>query len=452
MKNQIDMTEGAIFPKLVKFAVPLILSSILQLLFNAADIVVVGRYAGDNSLAAVGSTNSLVNLLVNLFIGLGVGCNVVAANFLGAGKKEELNRTVHTTMLLSIFGGILLSLVGVVFSRQILILMGSPEDVLPLSTLYLEVFFGGITATVVYNFGAALLRAKGDTKRPLYILLVAGLINVILNLFFVICCHLDVAGVAIATDLSQVFAAFCVIWILKHEDDEFRLCFKKLTIDRVILLRIVKIGLPAGFQGMLFSFSNMVIQSAVNSFGAVMVAGNAAGQSIEGFVYISMNSFAQATLTFAGQNMGANKFSRIKKLICTSECIVIFVGLVMGWTALLLGKYLLGIFSESTAVVNAGMIRLSVILSTYFTCGMMDCMASAIRGVGHSVMPMIVTLVGACGLRMVYLFTFFQIPRFHTFKSIFYSYPISWLVTFFFLTISFIHIMRRIEKKAAESL
>ena len=445
-KNQIDMTTGAIFPKLVKFAIPLILSSILQLLFNAADIIVVGRYAGDNSLAAVGSTSSLVNLLVNFFIGLGVGCNVVAANFLGAGKKEELNRTVHTTMVLSLLGGVLLTLVGVLFSRQILILMASPEDVLPLSTLYLKVFFGGITATVVYNFGAALLRAKGDTKRPLYILLIAGLINVVLNLIFVICFKMDVAGVAFATVLSQFFSAICVIYILCHEDEEFRLDFKKLRLDREILPRIVKIGLPAGFQGMLFSFSNMIIQSSVNSFGAAMVAGNSAAQSIEGFIYISMNSFAQGTLTFAGQNMGAHKFQRIKHLILIAEIVVIVVGLLLGLTALFFGPELLGFYSSSEDVLAAGMLRLSVILLTYFTCGMMDCMASAIRGVGHSVMPMIVTLVGACGLRMVYIFTFFQIPKFHTFQSIFYSYPISWVVTFIFLTISFVWIMKHIEK------
>ena len=440
------MTEGAIFPKLVKFAVPLILSSILQLLFNAADIVVVGRYAGDNSLAAVGSTSSMVNLLVNFFIGLGVGCNVVAANFLGAGKKEELNKTVHTTMVLSLIGGVLLTFIGITFSRQILIIMASPEDVLPLSTLYLKVFFGGITATIVYNFGAALLRAKGDTKRPLYILFVAGVINVILNLIFVILFKMDVAGVAFATVLSQIFAAVCVVFLLIREEDEFKFEFKKLRIDKNILPRIVKIGLPAGFQGMLFSFSNMVIQSSVNSFGSVMVAGNSAAQSIEGFVYISMNSFAQGTLTFAGQNMGAHKFNRIKRLVVISECIVSVVGLILGFTALFFGRSLLGIYSENPEVIDAGMLRLNVILITYFTCGMMDSMASAIRGVGHSVMPMIVTLVGACGLRMVYIFTFFQIPRFHTFQSIFYSYPLSWLVTFLFLTASFIWIMRHVEK------
>lgn len=447
MKNQIDMTEGAIFPKLVKFSVPLILSSILQLLFNAADIVVVGRYAGDNSLAAVGSTSSMVNLMVNFFIGLGVGCNVVAANFLGAGKKEELNRTVHTTMVLSVIGGFILTLLGIAFSRQILILMASPEDVLPLSTLYLKVYFGGITATIIYNFGAAILRAKGDTKRPLYILLVAGVINVILNLIFVIPLKMDVAGVAYATVLSQVFAAVCVVWILMHEDEEFHLDLHRLRLDIPILMRIIKIGVPAGFQSMLFSFSNMLIQSAVNSFGAVMVAGNSAAQSIEGFVYISMNSFAQATLTFASQNMGAHKFDRIKRLIVISEASVVVVGLVLGFAVLFFGRPVLGIYSESPEVIDAGMLRLTVILSTYFTCGMMDSMGGVIRGVGHSILPMIITLVGACGLRIVYLATFFQIPRFHTFQSIFYSYPISWVVTFTFLTASFVWIMKGLNEK-----
>ena len=257
---------------------------------------------------------------------------------------------------------------------------------------------------------------------------------------------MDVAGVAFATVLSQIFAAVCVILILTHEDEEFRLDFKKLKIDRAILARIIKIGLPAGFQGMLFSFSNMIIQSSVNSFGAVMVAGNSAAQSIEGFVYISMNSFAQGTLTFAGQNMGAHKLDRIKKLTVIAEAVVIIVGLSLGLTALFFGKNILGIYSSNEQVINAGMLRLRVILVTYFTCGMMDCMASAIRGVGHSVMPMIVTLVGACGLRMVYIFTFFQIPRFHSFQSIFYSYPLSWIVTFAFLTVSLVLLWKKLIK------
>ena len=446
------MTRGAIFPKLVKFSLPLILSSVLQLLFNAADIVVVGRYAGENSLAAVGSTSSLVNLLVGLFLGLGIGCNVLAANYIGAGKKHALNRTVHTSILLGLIGGILLTFVGVCFSRQMLILMSTPRDVLSLATLYLKVFFGGITASVVYNFGAALLRAKGDTKRPLYILLIAGLLNVILNLIFVIVFKMDVAGVAFATVLSQLFAASCVIYILFHEEEAFRLDLKKLRLDRAIFIRIVRIGLPAGLQGMLFSFSNMLIQSSVNSFGAVMVAGNSAAQSVEGFVYISMNSFAQAILTFAGQNMGAHRLDRIKRLVVISEFLVIAIGLSLGLTSLFFGRKILSIYSENPDVIEAGMLRLTVILATYFTCGMMDSMASAIRGVGHSIMPMVITLIGACGFRIIYLFTFFRIPRFHTFQSIFYSYPLSWILTFAFLSASFIHIMKSLSREGQKTL
>ena len=445
--NKIDMTQGSIFPKLIRFAVPLIFSSILQLLFNAADIIVVGRFAGDNSLAAVGSTSSLVNLLVNFFIGLGIGCNVVAANYLGSMKSEKVSRTVHTSMVLSVFGGILLTFIGVTFSRQILVLMGSPEVVLPLSTLYLKIFFSGVTPTVIYNFGASLLRAKGDTKRPLYILFVAGLINVVLNLIFVICFKMDVAGVAVATVISQSFSAVVIVILLLREKDAFRLEFRKLKIDFHILSKIVRIGIPAGLQGMIFSISNVVIQSSVNSFGPVMIAGNAAAQGVEGFIYISMNGFSQAMLTFAGQNMGAGKIDRIKKAVRDSILCASFAGIILGCLAIVFGPVLLGFYSTSPEVQAAGMIRLKVILVTYFTCGIMDCTANAIRGVGHSVLPMIITLLGACGLRMLYIFTFFQIPRFHTFRGIFYSYPISWIVTAAILAIGFVRVLKTISVK-----
>lgn len=445
--NKIDMTQGSIFPKLIRFAVPLIFSSILQLLFNAADIIVVGRFAGDNSLAAVGSTSSLVNLLVNFFIGLGIGCNVVAANYLGSMKSEKVSRTVHTSMVLSVFGGILLTFIGVTFSRQILVLMGSPEVVLPLSTLYLKIFFSGVTPTVIYNFGASLLRAKGDTKRPLYILFVAGLINVVLNLIFVICFKMDVAGVAVATVISQSFSAVVIVILLLREKDAFRLEFRKLKIDFHILSKIVRIGIPAGLQGMIFSISNVVIQSSVNSFGPVMIAGNAAAQGVEGFIYISMNGFSQAMLTFAGQNMGAGKIDRIKKAVRDSILCASSAGIILGCLAIVFGPVLLGFYSTSPEVQAAGMIRLKVILLTYFTCGIMDCTANAIRGVGHSVLPMVITLLGACGLRMLYIFTFFQIPRFHTFRGIFYSYPISWTVTAAILAIGFVRILKTISVK-----
>ncbi len=289
--NQLDLTEGPILSKLLQFSIPLILSSLLQLLFNAADVVVVGRFAGNNSLAAVGSTGSLINLLVNLFMGLSIGANVVAANYFGAKRSKELVETVHTSILVSFACGIVLTIVGVVGSKYILILMQAPHEVLTLATLYLKIYFGGITATMIYNFGSALLRAKGDTKRPLYILFGAGIMNLVLNLIFVISFKMDVAGVGWATVISQCFAALAVLIILVREKDDFKLNFRRLGINTHIFAKIVKIGLPAGFQGIMFSFSNVIIQSSVNTFGPIMIAGNAAACNLESFIYTSMNGF-----------------------------------------------------------------------------------------------------------------------------------------------------------------
>lgn len=418
------MTEGAITSKLIAFSVPLILSSVLQLLFNAADVIVVGRFAGDNSLAAVGSTSSLINLLVNLFQGLSIGTNVVAANYFGAGKKQCLQQTVHTAMLLSVFSGVLLTALGVAGAKLLLRMMQAPEEVLNLAAKYLQIYFGGITATMIYNFGSALLRAKGDTKRPLYILFAAGIINLLLNLLFVIAFRMDVAGVALATVISQCFAAALICVILTRETDDFRLTVRKLHIDRDIFIRILKIGLPAGFQGIMFSFSNVIIQSSINTFGSTVIAGNSAGISIEGFVYTSMNGFSQGTLTFTSQNMGAGKKDRIKRAAVISQFIVIVIGLVLG---------------------NAGVQRLKIVCSTYALCGMMDCMGNTVRGTGHSVLPMAVTLVGACGLRLLWIATVFQIPQFHSCFTIFLSYPISWVLTWIAHLICFAAVLRRNE-------
>ena len=429
-KNQINLTEGPIFVKLLQFSIPLIFSSVLQLLFNAADIVVVGRFAGDNSLAAVGSTGSLINLLINLFTGLSIGTNVVAANFFGAGKTKELQDTVHTSILVSVYSGIILTVVGVIGSKYILILMQAPSDVLRLATLYLKIYFGGITATMVYNFGSALLRAKGDTKRPLYILFLAGVVNLILNLIFVIIFNMDVAGVATATVISQTLAAVLVILILIHEKDDFHLNLKKLSINMTIFTRIVKIGLPAGFQGIMFSFSNVIIQSSVNSFGATLIAGNSAACNLEGFVYTSMNGFSQGALTFCSQNLGARKIDRIRKSVWVSQFSIIVIGAVLSAIFLLFRRQLIGIYTWSPEVVDAAMIRCWVIFSTYYLCGMMDGLANSIRGIGHSMMPMISSLLGACIFRIIWLFTIFLIPNFHTPLTIYLSYPISWILTF----------------------
>lgn len=427
---QINMTEGPILSKLLKFSIPLIFSSLLQLLFNAADIVVVGRFSGDNALAAVGSTGSLINLLVNLFQGLSIGTNVVAAHYFGANRKSELKETVHTAMLLSIYSGIIMTAVGVIFAVPILKLMQAPHEVLTLASVYLKIYFGGITATMIYNFGSALLRAVGDTQRPLYILFLAGIINVILNLIFVIIFHLDVAGVAWATVISQTISAILVVIILLKENEEYSLEIKNIKINMHIFTKIVKVGIPAGFQGIMFSFSNVIIQSFVNSFGSVLIAGNSAACNLEGFIYTSMNGFSQGALTFCSQNMGARKIDRIKKIVWISQLSIIVLGATMSGLFLLFGHQLLGIYTKSPEVIEAGLLRCKVIFTTYYLCGIMDSMANSIRGMGHSLMPVIVTIFGACIFRLIWLFTFFQIPAFHTPLVIFLSYPLSWTITY----------------------
>ena len=445
MKNQLDMTKGPIFKELIIFSVPLILSGVLQLLFNAADVIVVGRFAGDNSLAAVGSTSSFINLMLNLFIGLSIGSSVVSANYFGAGKIRELRNTVHTSMLLSIYSGIGLTILGVIFARPILHLMQAPEEVLVLAVLYLRIYFAGISATVIFNFGSALLRAKGDTKRPLYILLVAGVINVILNLIFVIFFRMDVAGVALATVISQIFAAAFVVVLLMREEDGFKLELRKLRIHKYILIHIIKIGVPAGFQGMMFSISNMVIQSSVNSFGPVVIAGSSAGINIEGFVYLAMNGFSQGALTFVSQNMGAGQKDRIKKLMFISLLTVLVVGEGLGFLVVIFARQILGIYSKNPLVIAAGIRRLSIICSTYALCGIMDTMSNIIRGIGHSLLPMVVCIVGVCVFRIVWLSTLFQTVRFHTEFIIFVSYPISWIITFIAHCICFAIVFKKLE-------
>lgn len=445
MKNQLDMTKGPIFKELIIFSVPLILSGVLQLLFNAADVIVVGRFAGDNSLAAVGSTSSFINLMLNLFIGLSIGSSVVSANYFGAGKIRELRNTVHTSMLLSIYSGIGLTILGVIFARPILHLMQAPEEVLVLAVLYLRIYFAGISATVIFNFGSALLRAKGDTKRPLYILMVAGVINVILNLIFVIFFRMDVAGVALATVISQIFAAAFVVVLLIREEDGFKLELRKLKIHKYILIHIIKIGVPAGFQGMMFSISNMVIQSSVNSFGPVVIAGSSAGINIEGFVYLAMNGFSQGALTFVSQNMGAGQKDRIKKLMFISLLTVLVVGEGLGFLVVIFARQILGIYSKNPLVIAAGIRRLSIICSTYALCGIMDTMSNIIRGIGHSLLPMVVCIVGVCVFRIVWLSTLFQTVRFHTEFIIFVSYPISWIITFIAHCICFAIVFKKLE-------
>ena len=446
-KYQIDMCSGSILKKMLLFAVPLMCSSILQLLFNAADIIVVGRYAGDNSLAAVGSNTSLINLLTNLFIGLSIGANVLVARFFGAKQERELKDTVHTAMTISIISGIILTIVGVVGARQILIWMKSPEEVLELATLYLRIYFMGMTATMVYNFGSAILRAVGDTKRPLYFLLFAGVINVVLNLIFVIVLKMDVAGVALATVISQCISASLVLICLMKEQSGIRLELKNLRVNSKILLKILQIGLPAGFQGVIFAIANVTIQSSINSFGAIEVAGNSAASNVEGFVYMAMNAFYQSAISFASQNVGAGKYERINKILITAQICVLAVGLLMGNGAVFFAEELLGFYSKNPEVIAAGTERLRYICSLYALCGMMDVMVGMLRGLGYSVMPMIVSLLGACALRLIWLATLFQIEQFHTVQMIYITYPVSWTITLLTHIICFIIVRRKLGRQ-----
>lgn len=449
-KYEIDMCNGPILKKMLLFAVPLMLSSILQLLFNAADIVVVGRFAGDDSLAAVGSTSSLINLLTNLFIGLSVGANVLVARYFGAKKEDELKETVHTAMTLSIIGGVILTIIGIVGAPVILSWMQTPPEVLSLAVIYLRVYFVGMTAMMVYNFGSSILRAIGDTKRPLYFLTIAGIVNVGLNLIFVIVFHWGVFGVGFATTISQIISALLVLRCMIKEQGGIHLDLKCLGINRGKLLQIMQIGLPAGFQGMLFSLSNVVIQSSVNSFGATVVAGNSAASNIEGFVYVGMNAFYQAAISFMGQNVGAGKYSRVNKILISAETCVIAVGLILGTVVVLFAEPLLGIYTDSPAVVQAGVVRLSIICSIYCLCGMMDVMVGALRGLGYSIAPMIVSLLGACVFRLVWIATVFQMDRFHTIETVYISYPISWTLTFFAHLLTFVIVRRWLKKRWGE--
>lgn len=443
--HRIDMCEGSILPKVLLFAVPLMISSILQLLFNAADVIVVGQFAGSQSLAAVSSTGSLVNLIVNLFMGLSIGANVMTARYMGAGKNKDVYETVHTSVYLALIGGLILACFGFFAASTLLSWMDTPSDVLPLSSLYLKIYFLGMPASMLYNFGSSILRAQGDTKRPLYYLSLAGVLNVVMNLFFVIVLHLDVAGVALATILSQYVSAGLVMLCLMHESGSLRVYPKQLKIYKDKFIDIAKIGLPAGIQGTVFSLSNVVIQSSVNSFGSIVMAGNGAAANIEGFVYSGMNAFYQACLTFTGQNYGAKKLDRINRILAACQFCVIAVGIVLGVGAYMGGHVLLRIYSSDPAVIEAGMIRLSYVCLPYALCGIMDVFVGSLRGLGYSVMPMIVSLLGACALRLVWIATIFQVI--HTLDNLYISYPISWLITGSVHFICYIFIRIKVGKK-----
>ena len=419
---EMDMCSGPILGKLLTFTIPLIFSGILQLLFNAADVIVVGRFAGSQSLAAVGSTTALINLMINIFIGLSVGVNVIVARYYGAKREKDVQDTIHTAMALSIVSGLFLIVMGQLLSRPMLELMGTPDDVIDKSTIYMRIIFIGMPANMIYNFGSAILRAVGDTKRPLYFL-------------------------TAATAISQAISAFLVILCLMESEGGLKLHLKDLKIHRSKFRQIIQVGLPAGMQGAVFSISNVLIQSSVNSFGSVAMAGNTTSQNIEGFIYNAMNAVYQANLSFTSQNFGGKKYSRINRIMVTCLGVVTAVGLGMGIPAYLCGHALIRIYSSDPEVMVYGMRRLVVFGTTYFLCGIMDTMVGSIRGLGYSVIPMCVSLLGACGLRIVWIFTVFQV--YHNLTVLYLSYPFTWIVTATAHMICFYIVRRKLPREDA---
>lgn len=445
-----DMTQGPLLRKIILYTIPIILTGILQLLFNAADLVVVGRCCGSLSVGAVGATGAIINLITNLFIGLSVGAGVTVAHGIGSGRDEDVRRTVHTAMPTALISGVILTVIGFFGARTFLGLMGTPDDVIGLSATYMKIYFLGITASMVYNFGSAILRAAGDTKSPLIFLTFAGILNVILNLFFVMVLDLDVAGVALATTASQIVSALLIVRALMKREDSCRFFPKKMKFYRRQFNRILSIGFPAGIQGSLFSISNVIIQSSINSFGSVAISGNSAAGNIEGFVYMSMNSYHQTAINFTGQNYGAGKYDRIRKIMIICLVSVFCTGLSLGCISRFFGRSLLSVYIPGdTEAIRFGLIRMTYICIPYFLCGLMDVTTGLIRGIGYSVLPMIITIAGVCVMRIAWISTIFRIPRYHTLESLYLSYTISWTLTFLTELAVFIILMKKKKRSAA---
>ncbi len=444
-RYSLDMTKGPFLKKILVFSVPLMLTGLLQLAYNSADVIVVGRFVGKEALAAVGSTGSLVNLFLNVFLGLSMGAGVMTARHIGERNEKNVHECVHTAMLLSVICGVFIGTVGFFASSQMLRLMGVPDDVMSLASLYLKIYFLGSPGLLVYNFGASIVRATGDTKRPLYILTFAGAVNVVLNLILVIFFHMGVSGVAIATIVSQYISAiFIVVYLLKMPN-ACRLIFKELRIHKAEIKSILRLGLPAGIQNSLFSVSNVIIQSTVNSFGSVAMAGIAAGSNFDSYVYTCTNAIAQTTMNFASQNMGARKYSNIGKVYRYCLIITVVIGVSMGNLGCLFGNQIVGLFSDDPEVIAIGADRLMLIMPLYFFCSLMDVAASQIRGMGKSIEPMIVSLLGACGIRIFWIY--FILPLNHTLTFLYWSYPVSWSVTFFVQFALYFILKHQMKKK-----
>ncbi|MNM84873.1 Multidrug export protein MepA [compost metagenome] len=442
---QMDMSDGPLTRKMLFFSIPLMLSGILQLVFNAINTIVVGKYVGSEALAAVGSTSSLIFLLTSLFLGLSVGSTVLTANFFGSKNERDISETVHTSMAMGLVCGIGLMFVGILGARPLLTLMGTPTDILDLAVLYMRVYFIGMPAILTYNLGSAVLRAVGDTRRPLYYLLLSGVINVLLNLLFVIALHMSVAGSALATACSQTLSALLVGLLLKKSEGPLQLQIRKIRISRQKLLGMLRIGLPAGVQGILFSLSNVLIQSSINSFGSVAIAGSTAAANIEGFVTTSMNAFHQTTVSFTGQNYGARNYRRILRILLLALGFNVIVGLTLGSGAYLFSHPLLGIYQSNDQAISFGAERMLYTCIPYFLLGLADVFVGLMRGLGYSMVPMMVSLVGICGLRIVWLFTIFPLQP--TWAILFISYPITWALTALAQFVCSIAILRRVKRQ-----
>jgi len=450
-RDSVDMCSGPLLGKIISYAVTIMLTGVLQLLFNAADLVVVGRYCGSLSVAAVGATNAISSLIVNFFIGLSVGAGVSVAVSIGAGDHRSTHDVVHTAIPSAAVCGLFMTLVGVIGCRQFLVWMGTPDDVLPLSVTYLRIYFCGMVPSMIYNYGAAILRAAGDTRRPLIFLSVAGVLNVILNVFFVVAFDLDVAGVALATSISQAVSATLVLVALTRRKDACRLTLKEMRIRKAPLKKIIRIGLPAGIQSIMFSVSNVLIQSSINSFGSIAISGNSAAFSIEGFVYIAMNAFHQAGMNFTGQNFGAKLYARIQRIRWICLGCVTATGIILGWGIYFFARPLLSVYiSDSPEAIEFGVLRMSYICIPYFLNGLHDVMTGIIRGMGSSTAPMLISIFGICVTRIIWINTIFRLAQYHTLGCLYLSYPISWILTFVMQTICFTVLFRRLKKKNDE--
>ena len=438
-KYEIDMCNGTLMDKLISFSLPLMLSGILQLLFNAVDIIVVGRFTGSQALAAVGSTTALINIFTNLFIGISLGANVLAARFYASGKEKEMSETVHTSITLALISGLVMALAGVLLARFALNLMGTPNDVIDQSVLYMRIYFLGMPFFMLYNYGAAILRAVGDTKRPLFFLVISGMTNAVLNLVLVIVFHMGVAGVAIGTIVSQLISSILVLRCLYTSNTSYRLYFSKLGIKTQYLKQIFQVGIPAGIQSTVINLSNALLQSSVNSFGSVAMAGYTAANNIFGFLYMSVNAVTQSCMSFTSQNYGVKKLKRMDRVLL--DCMILSVGvtLTLGCGAYFFGPELLKIYTSDADVIRCGVEVLAFTTVPYFCCGIMDLLPGALRGMGYSGVP-----------RIVWIFGLF--PAHRSLSFLFISYPVSWILTILMQAVCFCFVRKHVHQSVNRDL